>query len=118
VDALPVMIRDETNDSLYLFAEGTLGIADPFAVLELDVASRGMLAMLVGGSFLKETMATEPAVANNLAKAVNSVAITLEWMGIIYLAGNQTHGVIDPLKDKGAEIDKLCEQPRVRLGEN
>jgi hypothetical protein len=76
------------------------------------VAANVRLAMLGGGSFLKETLAAEPAAATDLAKAVNSVAITLEWMGINYLAGNQSHGVLDPLKDKldseGAEIDKLC----------
>jgi hypothetical protein len=76
------------------------------------VAANVRLAMLGGGSFLRQVLAEKPATDPDLAKAVSSVTATLEWMGINYLAGNQGHEVIDPLKDKldsgGAEVDKLC----------
>jgi len=76
------------------------------------VAANVRLAMLGGGSFLKEIVDAEPAAPADLANAVKSVANTLEWMGVYYLARLDTHGVIDPLRQKldseGAAIDKLC----------
>ena len=75
-------------------------------------AANVRLAMIGGGSFLKETVDAEPATPADLAKAVTSVATTLQWMGVNYLAGNQSHAVLDPLKNKldstGADIQKLC----------
>lgn len=75
-------------------------------------AANVRLAMLGGGSFLKETLASEPATPTDLANAIEGVANTLQWMGVDYLAGNQSHAVLDPLKSKldstGAEIEKLC----------
>jgi hypothetical protein len=83
---------------------------DPVA---LDaVAANVRLAMIGGGSFLKETVASEPATPGDLAKAVNSVAQTLQWMGVYYLARIDTQTVIGPLKhnldSQGAVVDKLC----------
>lgn len=76
------------------------------------VAANVRLAMIGGGSFLKEIVAAEPATPADLAKAVNSVANTLQWMGVYYLARLDTQAVIDPLKQKldseGVDLDKLC----------
>jgi hypothetical protein len=76
------------------------------------VAASVRLAMIGGGSFLKEAPAVEPATPTDLTKVVISVANTLQWMGVNYLAGNQSHAVLDPLKGKldseGPEIDELC----------
>jgi len=83
---------------------------DPVA--QLAVAANVRLAMLGGGSYLRETLAAEPAAPADLAKAVTSVANTLERMGVTYLARTGTPAVIGPLKhdldSEGAQIDKLC----------
>jgi hypothetical protein len=75
-------------------------------------AANVRLAMLGGGSYLKDTLAAEPAAPADLAKAVNSVANTLQRMGIIYLAREATPQVLAPLKHDldsgGAQVDKLC----------
>jgi hypothetical protein len=76
------------------------------------VAANVRLAMIGGGSFLKETVASEPATPDNLAKAIDSVAHTLQWMGVYYLARMDTQDVIGPLKhdldSEGVVVDKLC----------
>ena len=78
------------------------------------VAANVRLAMLGGGSYLKETLAAEPAAPADLAKAVNSVANTLQRMGINYLARTATPAVIAPLtrdlNSEGAQIDGLCKK--------
>lgn len=78
------------------------------------VAANVRLAMLGGGSYLKETVAAEPAAPADLAKAVNSVANTLQRMGIVYLAGTATPAVLNPLmhdlNSQGAQIDGLCKK--------
>ncbi|WP_292981075.1 hypothetical protein [Mycobacterium sp.] len=83
---------------------------DPVA--QLSVAANVRLAMLGGGSYLRETLAAEPATPADLAKAVTTVANTLQKMGINYLAMSDGHTVIDPLHHdlevEGAQIGKLC----------
>jgi len=68
--------------------------------------------MLGGGSYLKETLAAEPATPADLAKAVTSEANTLQRMGVAYLARIATPAAITPLQrdlnSEGAEIGKLC----------
>ena len=85
---------------------------DPVA--GLAVAANVRLSMLGGGSYLRETLAAEPATPADLAKAVNSMATTLERMGINHLARNETPAVMAPLKQnltsEGAQIDKLCKK--------
>lgn len=85
---------------------------DPVA--QLSVAANVRLAMLGGGSYLKETLAAEPAAPADLANAVNSVANTLQRMGVNYLARNESPAVIGPLRHdldtQGAEVDKLCKK--------
>ncbi|WP_343576426.1 hypothetical protein [Mycobacterium sp.] len=83
---------------------------DPVA--QLSVAANVRLAMLGGGSYLKETLAAEPATPPDLAKAVASVANTLQLMGVNYLAMTASPAVIDPLHHdldtEGVEIGRLC----------
>jgi hypothetical protein len=83
---------------------------DPVA--QLAVAANVRLAMIGGGSYLKETLAAEPATPADLAKAIASVSITLQRMGFNYLALNASPAVIDPLHHdldaEGVQIGKLC----------
>jgi hypothetical protein len=76
------------------------------------VAANVRLAMIGGGSFLKETVASEPATPDDLAKAIDAVAHTFQWMGVYYLARIDTQDVIGPLKhdldSEGVVVDKLC----------
>ena len=83
---------------------------DPVA--QLAVAANVRLAELGGGSYLKETLAEQPATPADLAKAVTAVANTLQKMGVIYLARNDSPALIGPLHNaldtEGAEVGKLC----------
>jgi len=85
---------------------------DPVAAVA--VAANVRLAMLGGGSYLKDTLAAEPATPADLAKAISSVANTLQRMGINYLARNETPAVMGPLKHDldagGVEVGKLCKK--------
>ncbi len=92
--------------------EGTPDPRKGDPVAQLAVAANVRLAMLGGGSYLKETLAAEPATSSELAKAVTSLTDTLQRMGAIYLARMDTRPVIGPLlndlNSQGAEVAKLC----------
>ena len=85
---------------------------DPVA--QLSVAANVRLAMLGGGSYLKETLAAEPATPADLAKAVTSVVTTLQQMGINYLARTPNKAVFTSLQhdldSQGAQVVKLCKK--------
>jgi hypothetical protein len=70
--------------------------------------------MLGGGSYLKETLAAEPATPADLAKAVTSVVTTLQQMGINYLARTPNKAVFTSLQhdldSQGAQVVKLCKK--------
>lgn len=53
----------------------------------LAVATSARLALYGGGSYLRDRLSREPATPGDLTKAVNSMATTLEELGINYLAG-------------------------------
>lgn len=78
----------------------------------LAVAANARLALLGGGSYLRERLAGEPATPADLAKAVNSMTDTLEELGINYLAG-ASYIVQDPLRgaldSEISDIDKMCQ---------
>jgi hypothetical protein len=63
----------------------------------LAVATSARLALYGGGSYLRDRLTKEPATAEDLAKAVDSLATTLEDLGVNYLAGT-TALVQDPLR--------------------
>jgi hypothetical protein len=85
---------------------------DPVA--QLSVAANVRLAMLGGGSYLRETLAAEPATPADLAKAVTSMATTLQQMGINYLARTGNKPAMDSLQheleSKGAQVVGLCKK--------
>jgi hypothetical protein len=82
---------------------------DPIA--ELSVAANARLALLGSGAYLRERLSANSAAPGDLANAVNSMANTIQQLGINYLTG-ATPDVQDPLRhDLNSEItqiDKLC----------
>lgn len=52
----------------------------------LSVATSARLALYGGGAYLRDRLTQEPATPADLAKAINSIATTLEDLGIGYLA--------------------------------
>jgi hypothetical protein len=75
------------------------------------VAANVRLALLGGGAYLRETVAAEPAAPADLAKAVNSMANTLEKMGIFYLAREGATAQKPLEHDLGSQvrqINKMC----------
>ena len=81
------------------------------AVAELSVATNARLALVGGGTYLKDRLAANTAAPADLANAVNSFANTIAQLGMNYLIGVGTE-VQDPLrKDLDSEVtqlDKLC----------
>jgi hypothetical protein len=81
------------------------------AAAELSVATNARLALIGGGAYLRERLAANTAAPADLANAADSLANTVQQLGINYLtqAGND---VQDPIrKDHNNEItqiDKLC----------
>ena len=83
---------------------------DPIGVVA--VAANVRLALLGGGAYLRQVVAAEPATSDGLAKAANSMANTLQQMGINYAANTATPAVLGPLQqDLSSEmkqINTLC----------
>jgi hypothetical protein len=78
---------------------------------QLAIAANARLALLGGGAYLRDRVATQPATPADLAQVVNSMANTIEQLGVSYLAG-ATSVVLDPLRhdldSQVAQINKLC----------
>lgn len=77
----------------------------------LAVAANARLALLGGGTYLRDRVAAEPAAPADLARTLTYMADTIEQLGINYLAG-AANLVQDPLRqnlDKEIRaIDQLC----------
>ena len=75
------------------------------------MAANARLALLGSGAYLRERLAANTAAPGDLANAANSMANTVQQLGINYLAG-ATLDVQDPLrndlKSEITQIDKLC----------
>lgn len=80
-------------------------------VAELSVATNARLALIGGGAYLRERVEANTAAPADLTNAANSMANTIEQLGMNYLvqAGNAAQ---DPLrKDLDSQItqlNKLC----------
>jgi hypothetical protein len=78
---------------------------------QLAIAANARLALLGGGAYLRDRVAGQPATPADLAKAVNSMADTIEQLGVGYLEG-ASNVVLDPLRhdldSQIAQINKLC----------
>ena len=78
---------------------------------QFAVAANARLALLGGGGYLRDRLAAEPAAPGDLAKAVDSMADTIEQLGTGYLA-DAPNDVLDPLRNnlnsQITQINKLC----------
>jgi hypothetical protein len=82
---------------------------DPTA--ELSVATSARLALIGGGTYLKERLAANTAAPTDLASVVNSVANTLEQLGINYLnraAADAQEAFRRDLNSQFGAAEKLC----------
>jgi hypothetical protein len=78
---------------------------------QLAIAANARLALLGGGAYLRDRVAAQPAIPADLAQAVQSLADTIEQLGVAYLAAS-TPIVLDPLRhdldSQVTQIKKLC----------
>jgi hypothetical protein len=78
---------------------------------QLAIAANARLALLGGGAYLRDRVAAQSATPADLAQAVNSMANTIEQLGVAYLAAS-TNLVLDPLRHdleaQLAQINELC----------
>jgi hypothetical protein len=78
---------------------------------QLSVAANARLALLGSAAYLHDRLAANTAAPADLANSVNSMANTIQQLGINYLTG-ATPDVQDPLrndlKSEITQIDKLC----------
>ena len=78
----------------------------------LAVAANARLALLGGGAYLRDTLAAQSAPPADLAKAVDSLAATIEQLGVNYLANAGNDAQVPLRHDLDSEIktlNKLCE---------
>jgi hypothetical protein len=82
---------------------------DPTA--ELSVATSARLALVGGGTYLKERLAANSAAPTDLVNAVDAVANTIEQLGINYLnraAADAQETLRRDLNTQIGAADKLC----------
>ena len=78
---------------------------------ELSVATNARLALIGGGAYLRERLAANTAAPADLANAADSLANTVQQLGINYLtqAGNDVQDPIrKDLNNELTQIDKMC----------
>jgi hypothetical protein len=78
----------------------------------LAVAANARLALLGGGAYLRDTVAAQTAPPADLAKAADSLAATIEQLGVNYLANAGNDAQVPLRRDLDSEItalNKLCE---------
>jgi hypothetical protein len=92
-------------------AQGTPNPKPNDPVSDTAVAANVRLAMIGGSSYLKETLAAEPAAPADLTKLVNSMANTLNQMGFAYLLRTDAtvkQPLLDTLNSQIAQINRMC----------
>jgi hypothetical protein len=82
---------------------------------DLAVGTNARLSLFAGGAYLHQRLEANPATPDDLAKAANDMADTLEALSVNYLAGHSpSDPVQQPLRDQlRGEIDvleSLCQQ--------
>jgi hypothetical protein len=81
------------------------------AVAELSVATNARLALIGGGTYLRDRLAANTAAPADLTNAANSLANTIEQLGINYLIGvgqDVQEPVRHDLNSEITQLDKLC----------
>lgn len=79
---------------------------------QLAVAANARLALLGGGAYLRDSLNSQTAPPADLAAAVNSLATTIEQLGVNYLAnaGNDAQAPLRrDLDSEVATLKKLCD---------
>jgi hypothetical protein len=86
-------------------------LESPNPDVQLAIAANARLALIGGGTYLRERLAANTAAPADLANAANSMANTIQQLGINYLTG-AAKDVQDPLRNdlnsEITQIDKLC----------
>jgi hypothetical protein len=79
--------------------------------LQLAIAANARLALIGGGAYLRNRLDANTAAPSDLATAANSLASTIEQLGINYLI-QAPPAVQDPvrnnLNNELAQLDKMC----------
>jgi len=78
---------------------------------ELAVATSARLALLGGGAYLKDRLNANAATPSDVANAINSVADTIEQLGLNYLnrsAADAQESLRRDLDSQLGAADKLC----------
>jgi hypothetical protein len=92
-------------------AQGTPNPRPDDPVAQDAVAANVRLAMIGGSSFMRETVAAEPAAPDDLTNAVKSFANSLDQLGFAYLL-RTNNSVKQPLmatlKSEIAQINQKC----------
>lgn len=82
---------------------------DPVA--QTAVAANVRLAMIGGSSYIRETVAVEPAAPADLTKAVSSLADTLDKLGFAYLLmadQNVKAPLLQTMGSQMTQINQMC----------
>ena len=96
-------------------SEGTPNPHPGDPVAQTAVAANVRLAMIGGASYLRETVAAEPAAPADLTKAVTSMADTLDKLGFAFLLmSNETvkAPLLQTLNSQTSQINKICAPPK------
>jgi hypothetical protein len=79
--------------------------------LQLAIAANARLALIGGGTYLRDRLEANTAAPSDLVNAANSMANTIEQLGINYLI-QAPPAVQDPvrntLNNQLAQLDKMC----------
>jgi hypothetical protein len=86
-------------------------VQSPNPDVQLAIAANARLALIGGGSYLRERLAANTAAPTDLANAANSFADTIQQLGINYMT-DAGAAVQDPLRhdldSQISQLDKLC----------
>jgi hypothetical protein len=78
---------------------------------QLGVVANARLALVGGGTYLRDQLAAQPAAPADLAKAIDSLANTIEQLGVNYIAG-AGDAVQNPLRHdliaQIGQVNDLC----------
>lgn len=86
-------------------------LQSPNPDLQLAIAANARLALIGGGTYLRERLAANTGAPADLANAANSLANTIQQLGINYLTdapANVQEPVRNDLNNELSQLDKLC----------
>jgi hypothetical protein len=92
-------------------SQGTFNPRPGDPVSQTAVAANVRLAIIGGSAYLKDTLAAAPATPSDVAKAVDSMANTLNEMGFAYLLKQDERAngpMLQTLNKDIAQINQMC----------